>query len=168
VSAIFPPPDWQDSADVPPSANPGSPAGRGVPDIAGDADPATGYVTRVDGLTSVAGGTSAVAPLWAGLLARINQARGGRPVGYINPLLYSAEARGATRDITQGSNGAYRARGGWDACTGWGTPKGRALAALLGGDTLADTDRGVTDDREPEPPPEPPADTDDLDDARPM
>jgi kumamolisin len=103
--------------------------GRGVPDVAGDADPQTGYQVRVDGTDTVIGGTSAVAPLWAGLIARLNQARGA-PVGFINPTLYGAA--GAFNDITAGNNGTYAAAAGWDACTGLGSPKGAALASLLG------------------------------------
>src|SRR6185312_4027852 len=99
--------------------------GRGVPDVAGDADPATGYQVRVDGHDVVYGGTSAVAPLWAALIAMINQARGG-PLGYLNPTLYGAAAH-ACRDITSGTNGAYRAGAGWDPCTGLGSPNGAAL-----------------------------------------
>ena len=133
VSAVFPLPTWQENAHVPrPSRH--SHGGRGVPDVAGDADPATGYQVRVDGQQVVYGGTSAVAPLWAGLLARVNQQL-GQPVGYLNPLLYSMPASdGATHDITSGNNGAYQAGPGWDACTGLGSPDGaKLLAALRGG-----------------------------------
>jgi kumamolisin len=98
---------------------------RGVPDVAGDADPETGYDVRIDGTDTVIGGTSAVAPLWAALIARINQAT-GTPVGYLNPQLYKDPK--ALRDITQGSNGDFKAAKGWDACTGLGTPNGPALA----------------------------------------
>jgi kumamolisin len=101
---------------------------RGVPDVAGDADPQTGYQVRVDGTNTVIGGTSAVAPLWAGLIARINAAR-GTPVGFINPSLYGAPA--ALNDVTTGNNGTYAAAPGWDACTGLGSPNGSALAALF-------------------------------------
>ena len=69
--------------------NPPNKAGRGVPDVAGDADPASGYVVRVDGQTLVIGGTSAVAPLWSGLIALLNQ-KLGQPVGFLNPLLYGS------------------------------------------------------------------------------
>jgi kumamolisin len=101
---------------------------RGVPDVAGDADPETGYDVRVDGSDTVIGGTSAVAPLWAALLARIN-ASTGRPAGFVNAQLYAAPA--ACRDVTQGNNGDYGARTGWDACTGLGSPNGAALLPLL-------------------------------------
>lgn len=133
VSDFFPIPDYQRAVSVPPSANPGGRKGRGVPDVAGDADPATGYQVRVDGQEFVVGGTSAVAPLWAGLIALLNQ-KLGNPIGFLNPLLYgSVVGTGSFRDITSGSNGAYPAGSGWDACTGWGTPNGVKLLNALGG-----------------------------------
>ncbi|MGA8621866.1 MAG: S53 family peptidase [Candidatus Sulfotelmatobacter sp.] len=125
-SAVFPPPSWQKGPGVPATAG-----GRGVPDVAGDADPTTGYVTRVDGQADVIGGTSAVAPLWAGLVALINEGV-GKPVGFINPLLYQgAGAGGDFHDITSGNNGAYSAGPGWDPCTGLGSPIGAKVAAVL-------------------------------------
>ena len=127
ISDVFPVPAWQSTANVPPSANAGGRVGRGVPDVAGDADPATGYRMRVDGTDVVLGGTSAVAPLWAALIARLNQ-RAAAPLGFVNPLLYANPS--ALRDITSGSNGAYAARAGWDACTGLGSPNGAALLRL--------------------------------------
>jgi kumamolisin len=130
VSDTFPLPTWQANAGVPPSANAGGHVGRGVPDVAGDADPATGYQTIVDGQNGVVGGTSAVAPLWAGLAALINQ-RGGKPIGFINALLY-ASGEASFNDIISGNNGAYSAGPGWDACTGLGSPKGTAVATTLG------------------------------------
>jgi kumamolisin len=129
VSAAFRLPPWQEAAGIPGSANPGHHRGRGVPDVAGDAAPATGYRVVVDGVARVIGGTSAVAPLWAGLVARCNEAL-GRPIGWLAPLLYGG-ARGGVRDILAGDNGAYRAGPGWDACTGLGSPRGRALLACL-------------------------------------
>src|SRR5215510_14067560 len=133
VSSTFPLPSYQSTAHVPPSANPGGGVGRGVPDVAGDADPATGYQVRVDGQTFVIGGTSAVAPLWAGLIALMNQHL-RHSVGFLNPLLYgSLVGKGVFHDITSGNNGAYTARAGWDACTGWGTPDGTRLLNALGG-----------------------------------
>ena len=105
---------------------------RGVPDVAGNADPSTGYSIYVDGKTIVVGGTSAVAPLWAGLIARF---AGSRVAGFLNPTLYSNQA--ALRDITVGNNavkgsgGLYNAGPGWDACTGLGSPNGIALAKLI-------------------------------------
>jgi kumamolisin len=131
ISDVFALPSYQASAAVPPSANPGGRVGRGLPDVAGDADPDTGYEVRVDGQNLVFGGTSAVAPLWAGLVALCNK-KLGTPVGFLNPLLYGSLAgKGLCRDITSGSNGAYAARVGWDACTGWGSPNGVAILQAL-------------------------------------
>src|SRR5262249_1751354 len=130
----------QGAAGVPGSANDGH-TGRGVPDVAGNADPASGYRVRVDGKDATIGGTSAVAPLWAALIALINQslASRGRPsIGYLNPLLYQRlAANGDLNDVVQGTNdvggdsGGYRAGPGWDPCTGWGTPRGDRLLADL-------------------------------------
>lgn len=132
VSDVFPLPSWQTGAGVPPSANPNRNVGRGVPDVAGDADPTTGYVTLVDGNPDVIGGTSAVAPLWAGLITLISQSI-GKPVGFVNPLLYqNASTAGDFHDITSGNNGAYSAGPGWDACTGLGSPIGIRVATALG------------------------------------
>jgi kumamolisin len=129
VSKLFARPAYQASAGVPAQPETGF-VGRGVPDVAGNADPETGYLVRVDGQMQVIGGTSAVAPLWAGLIARLNQGL-GRSVGYLLPTLYSSAAS-ALRDITQGNNGYYAAGPGWDACTGLGTPNGVALLRALG------------------------------------
>ncbi len=132
ISDVFPLPSWQTGAGVPASANPNHNLGRGVPDVAGDADPSTGYVTLVDGNPDVIGGTSAVAPLWAGLIALINESI-GKPVGFINPLLYqSANTAADFHDITSGNNGAYAAGPGWDACSGLGSPMGTHVATALG------------------------------------
>ncbi|HVN03144.1 MAG TPA: S53 family peptidase [Bryobacteraceae bacterium] len=130
VSETFPLPSYQTSAGVPVSVNASRFAGRGVPDVAGDADPATGYEITVDGQSIVVGGTSAVAPLWAALVALLNQQL-GKPVGFLNPQIYAPAAQSGFRDITSGNNGAYSAASGWDACTGWGSPIGTALLAFL-------------------------------------
>jgi kumamolisin len=128
------------SVGVPPSANAGGRVGRGVPDVAGDADPDTGYETRVDGQSGVIGGTSAVAPLWAALLARIN-AQLGKPVGFINARLYAASA--SFHDIVSGNNGAYAAKAGWDACTGLGSPDGSRVASALQATASSSGDAGA-------------------------
>jgi kumamolisin len=128
VSVVFPLPVWQQHSQVPQAPN-GS-AGRGVPDVAGNADPLTGYQVLVDGEPQVIGGTSAAAPLWAALIARCNQHL-ARPLGDVHAALYQIGER-AFRDITQGNNGAYRAAAGWDACTGLGSPNGTALLSALG------------------------------------
>ncbi len=143
VSTTFALPSWQANAGVPNSD--GSGGGRGVPDVSGDAAPGTGYQVLVDGQRQVVGGTSAVAPLWAGLLALVNQQRaqaGNAPVGFVNPQLYGAPT--ALRDITTGSNGTYKAAKGWDPCTGLGSPNGAALAQLLsaGGSGTSGTGSG--------------------------
>jgi kumamolisin len=128
VSNVFALPSWQANANVPaPSTSTG---GRGVPDVAGDADPTTGYTIRVDGQTTVIGGTSAVAPLWAGLVAVANQQLGTQ-VGFIQPAIYAAQAASAFNDITVGNNGAFSAGPGWDACTGLGSPIANKLIPLL-------------------------------------
>jgi kumamolisin len=129
ISDSFPLPTWQQNAGVPPSVNPGAHVGRGVPDVAGDADPQTGYDTVVDGQSGVVGGTSAVAPLWAALTALINEKSGVR-LGFFNAQLYG-QATASLHDITSGNNGAYSAGPGWDACTGLGSPNGTALAGSL-------------------------------------
>ena len=145
ISDFFTPvPSWQTSAGVPPSANPNHNVGRGVPDVTGNADPTTGYVTLVDGNPDVIGGTSAVAPLWAGLIALINESI-GKPAGFINPLLYqNVSADDDFNDITTGNNGAYSAGKGWDACSGLGSPIGTQVAAALGAPSSAQAKRTGT------------------------
>ncbi|MFZ0639609.1 MAG: S53 family peptidase [Candidatus Acidiferrales bacterium] len=128
VSEFFAIPTFQANAGVPKAPN--GFAGRGVPDVAGDADPETGYNVVVDGQQIVIGGTSAVAPLWAGLVALINQSL-GKSAGYLNPLLYTMSVESTMHDITAGNNGAYSAGPGWDACTGLGSPDGSKLLAAL-------------------------------------
>jgi kumamolisin len=141
VSNIFDRPAFQSSSGVPKS--PKGKVGRGVPDVAGDADPETGYqLVLVGGHKGVIGGTSAVAPLWAGLVALINQrltALGKPRAGLLNPLLYQVPSvSGAFHDIVSGNNdieglGKYKAGTGWDPCTGLGTPDGTLLLKALGG-----------------------------------
>jgi kumamolisin len=112
--------------------NRGRRRGRGVPDVAGNADPETGYLIGDGTSTHPFGGTSAVAPLWAGLIARLNQRLGGRS-GFLNPLLYeSVDPPTVFNDVPTGGNGRYRARRrAWDACTGHGSPRGAALVEAL-------------------------------------
>ena len=134
VSDVFPVPSWQATAGVPVRAGSTASTGRGVPDVAGNADPATGYQVLVDGSAVVVGGTSAVAPLWSALVCRLAQAA-GKTFGLIQPLIYAGVTAGATppgfRDITSGNNGAYAAGPGWDACTGLGAPDGTTLLSRL-------------------------------------
>ncbi len=135
VSDVVALPAWQRRAGVPPRAG-ATTTGRGVPDVAAVADPATGYRVRVDGKDTVLGGTSAVAPLWAALICRLTQSL-GRPLGLINPLIYAANAAACFRDVTGGGNGAYQATTGWDPCAGIGVPHGTALLAALGATAAA-------------------------------
>ena len=122
-SLLFDRPAWQTFGTVQ-----GNSSGRGVPDVAGNADPETGYTIRVDGEETVIGGTSAVAPLWAGLIA-VGNAMNGQDSGLLNPILYANG--GAFRDITQGNNGAFNAQVGWDPCTGLGSPDGSAVIQAI-------------------------------------
>jgi kumamolisin len=129
ISSFFPLPAWQKGLSALTGA--GSQVEltmRGVPDVSGDADPETGYDVRVDGTDTVIGGTSAVAPLWAALIALINSSS-ARAAGFVNPLLYQNPKD--LRDITQGNNGGFAAQAGWDACTGLGSPNGELLAGAL-------------------------------------
>jgi kumamolisin len=132
VSGVFALPSWQSNAHVPPPS--GSTGGRGVPDVCGDADPNSGYAILADGQNVVVGGTSAVAPLWAGLVALMNEQL-GTPVGFLSPKLYALSgypaSPGPLHDITTGSNGAYSAGPGWDPVTGLGSPDGTRLEAQL-------------------------------------
>jgi kumamolisin len=135
VSAFFAKPSYQSGVNVP--APTGGSGGRGVPDICGNAAAESPYKVRVSGNDTVEWGTSAVAPLWAGLVARLGQNL-GRPVGFLNSLIYRGQVRStAFRDITAGNNdisggsGPYSAQPGWDPCTGLGSPKGTALLRAL-------------------------------------
>ena len=142
VSVVFDRPSWQ-TVDVE-SVNPGAKAGRCIPDVAADASAHTGYYMVVDGQGGPNGGTSASAPLWAALIARLNEALpAGKRAGYLTPLLYQPSAGGgpsigavACKDISVGSNstaavGGYTASSGYDAVTGWGTPIGSKLLQAL-------------------------------------
>jgi kumamolisin len=111
-STLFPMPTWQAGAPHGP--------GRLVPDVAGNADPNTGYEIILYGAATVVGGTSAVAPLYAGLFASF-----GTKLGFVTPELYLNSA--CFTDITHGDNGAFRARTGVDPCTGLGSPLGELL-----------------------------------------
>ena len=133
VSEFFPLPDYQLAAKVPLSVSTKF-KGRGVPDLAGVADPETGYNVYYHGKKQIIGGTSAVAPLLAGLIARINQLK-KKPVGFIQPKIYKSAA--SFRDITSGNNittstgKGYTAGAGWDACTGLGVADGKKLLSIL-------------------------------------
>ena len=156
ISDHFDPQTWQAKAGVPSSVNPGHRKGRGVPDVAGNASPNSGYDLWLYGtqfsklvVTSgkfigesgfIEGGTSAVAPLYAALAALINAARGTR-CPFLNPVLYRLNGTSVLRDINDGLNNqwsgeskpapSYKSGPGWDACTGLGSINGNALLAAL-------------------------------------
>ncbi len=102
--------------------------GRGVPDFAAQAMP--GYSVVFEGVTFAMGGTSAVAPVWAALTARLNE-RLEKPLGFFSPLLYGAPASTFFRDVTSGSNDRFHSAAGWNPCTGLGVPAGNAIEAML-------------------------------------
>ena len=131
ISVKFNKPTYQDNVEFLESYKK-----RGLPDIAADADPNTGYLIYMDGSTQQFGGTSAVAPLWTALIAKINQSLKSN-VGFLHPKLYNAPP-GTLRDITSGSNGAYKSRKGWDFCTGFGSPNGQAILNAFKGITEKD------------------------------
>jgi kumamolisin len=132
ISRFFPVPSYQRFAGVPRSVNPDHHSGRGIPDVSGIADPETGVaIVTLDGEhLAVIGGTSATAPMWAALVARLNQGLQHR-LGFLNPPLYRFLNYPVMRDITVGNNGAYQAVPGWDPCTGVGSPDGINLLAAL-------------------------------------
>ncbi|HEX4861686.1 MAG TPA: S53 family peptidase, partial [Rhizomicrobium sp.] len=138
VSTYFGLPSYQSKAGVP--LSPKSKPGRGVPDVAGNADPETGYEIYLGGSPQVIGGTSAVAPLMAGLVALINEQMSKtskNPVGFMNTQIYTGKGPSAFRDIVTGNNdifgklGKYSAGAGWDACSGLGVADGKKLMTLL-------------------------------------
>jgi kumamolisin len=139
VSRKFPLPDYQKNSGInQPAIDPADPAQRGVPDVAGNAAPASGYQILCDGQSfpdaaqgiPPVGGTSAVAPLWAGLIALLNQGL-GKPAGFVNVQLYNLGGTSAFNDIVTGNNGDYQAQKGWDPCTGLGSPNGANLLQAL-------------------------------------
>jgi kumamolisin len=139
ISALFDLPPFQGRHRVPARYGTRRDAGRGIPDVAANASSSTGYLIWADDTPISLGGTSAATPLWAGLIACLNEAL-GRSVGYLTPLLYSRHAprAGALLDIRTGNNQlfgrqGYRARRGWDPCTGLGSPHGNKLLAWLQG-----------------------------------
>jgi kumamolisin len=142
VSDVFDVPAYQEKVGVPPSLNADQRVGRGVPDVAGKADITSGYMVLADGRWGPVGGTSAVAPLYAGLVALLGEAL-GHPVGELNPQLYPSAAGTVFRDITAGNNTTpttaefglgrtgYDSTTGWDACTGLGSLHGTELLGHL-------------------------------------
>ncbi|HZU14461.1 MAG TPA: protease pro-enzyme activation domain-containing protein [Chloroflexota bacterium] len=142
-SGIFSRPSWQTGSGL------ASNGMRGYPDIAADADPNTGAYVCYGSSSSCAqfGGTSLASPLWAGMLADINQylsAQGKPAAGFIDPTLYrlanASEPYAEYHDVTSGTNGSYNAGTGWDAVTGWGSDDAYNLARdMAGGSTSTPT-----------------------------
>lgn len=130
VSVLFDRPSWQDGIEL--LDRDGK---RGVPDVAALADRGTGVAMTIGGSEITGGGTSAVAPMWSGLTARLDQALGS-PIGHANPRLYAAAKRqpACFQDVTAGGNQEYQASAGWDAVTGLGSPHGERLQAALAAD----------------------------------
>ena len=137
ISGFFPIPDYQQNTQLPTALTTGK-AGRGIPDVAGNASPISGYPQSQGGQVGGGGGTSAVAPLYAGLIAVIN-ANLGNPVGFINPILYSLaqtvfhniSAPPGPANNSYGRVTGYPATAGWNACTGLGSINGMALQDQL-------------------------------------
>jgi kumamolisin len=141
LSTMFSLPDFQQGLLMPESFNPGLPAGRGIPDVAANAAIASGYALD-PGNTGDFYGTSAAAPMWAALIARLIEGKGGKALGYLNPWLYAGQIDANAsycKPITQGNNGApddniaYSAESGslWNACCGLGSPLGVNIARGL-------------------------------------
>jgi kumamolisin len=137
VSDVFPLPVYQRRTNVPVRHSDKRSQGRGIPDVAANASSETGYLIEANETRMSLGGTSAVAPLWAALVARLNEALGTK-IGFLTPLLYkmNSAANVAVFDITRGFNGAdrahaFHARRGWDPCTGFGSPNGEELLRWL-------------------------------------
>jgi kumamolisin len=149
-NSLFTLPAYQAKAGVPNQIRTHKP-GRGIPDIAGNASENSGYPQSIGGKSQPVGGTSAVAPLYAGLIAVIN-ANLGRSVGFINPTLYSLPAT-TFRDIVSppgpsnnsfGHVTGYPAAAGWDACTGFGSVNGTALQNSLQAALATQSERVLT------------------------
>jgi kumamolisin len=140
ISDVFPLPSYQANAGVPTSAGGGT-AGRGVPDVAGNADPETGYQVTVDGESAVFGGTSAVAPLYLGLYLRLLELT-KTPFDLVATVAANATV---CFDVTSGTNGGFRAGPGRDEATGFGVVDGTRLLTVLQTGTVT-----------PPPPPPPP------------
>lgn len=134
VSKIFERPEWQAGVQGP--ARTDGKAGRLVPDVAAVAAPSSGALILLGGQRIAVGGTSLSAPVWAGLIALVNQGL-GHNVGHLNPVLYQqAGPSGVLQPITKGNNSVgtvkgYSAGPGWNPVAGWGSPNGTKLLEWL-------------------------------------
>ncbi|HEY9683381.1 MAG TPA: S53 family peptidase [Oculatellaceae cyanobacterium] len=134
ISNFFARPPYQQSLAIPSNLN-GPTQGRGLPDVSAVADPNTGYSVLVAGNWQIVGGTSAVAPLFAGMAARFNKLA-SRHSGLFNSVIYGQSGSSAFNDIVTGNNSCdgvqgYSAGPGWDPVSGFGSPKGAELFALF-------------------------------------
>jgi kumamolisin len=134
ISDFFERPPYQAGITMPPNLAT-SKTGRGLPDVSAVADPQTGYAVYLHGVWQVFGGTSAVAPLLAAMTLRFAQALGHR-VGLLNTRIYGGNANTVFNDVVSGNNSCdgitgYSAAPGWDAVTGFGSPKGQSLLSLF-------------------------------------
>jgi len=140
VSLTYTIPSWQQGINM--TTNHGSTVMRNIPDVVMVSDNV--YVVSDNGQPGNVGGDSVASPLWAAFIALANQqaALSGEPtVGFLNPTIYPL-ARGSTyaalfHDIRTGNNtnsaspANFYACPGYDLCTGWGTPTGKALLNAL-------------------------------------
>jgi len=151
VSSDFGQPSWQSGTGVDAAAATARcaavsrPSCREVPDVAASADPNHGYAVYVTAPNQLCigwcqiGGTSGGSPLWAALVALIDQAPTPSPVGFVNPTLYACgTASSGFHDVTTGDNDIfpvggpkYPATGGYDVASGWGSPNGASLFGAL-------------------------------------
>ena len=139
ISEVFDLPWWQTWSNVPLSVNNGK-KGRGIPDIAGNASPYSGCILYYYEQFEYGGGTSAVAPMYAGLIATFNAGLSKR-VGFLNPTLYSDAGKSCIRNIADDGNNSYsgalantpyyNSGPGWNACTGLGVIDGMQLFHLI-------------------------------------
>ncbi len=133
VSNLYRLPKWQENANVPMNLDTNKP-GRGVPDISTNAATNTGYPVRIQGSDIVIGGTSAGAPLYAGMMLNINAElalHGIKPITPLNPWLYARANSGIFNDVSTGNNNGYETRNGWDAVTGLGWVNGKNMLSEM-------------------------------------
>lgn len=134
ISTIFGRPTWQKDANPFVNKDTGR-SGRGVPDIATNAAPSTGYPVRFgNGMEGVSGGTSAAAPLYAGMMLNINAELallGIKPVAPLNPWMYYRASSDMFNNVPNGSNYGYEAGKGWNPVTGLGWVDGTKMLEAM-------------------------------------
>lgn len=120
ISRKIPRPDFQKGMELPPEPTGSKFDGRGVPDVAENASPRSGYIIRVDGQEGATGGTSGGSPFWSAATAGLSS-KLGRDFGNMNGFFYRNAKSGMFNDITSGDNNGHKTGPGWDAVTGWGS-----------------------------------------------